>query len=78
MEVAQCYGRGQVGHKSKALKARQQGNSPEMIAYADKANERLRRKYYRMVLSQGKKANVAKTTIARELACFIWGTESLR
>lgn len=25
-----------------------------------------------MVLSKGKKANVAKTAIARELACFIW------
>ena len=44
-----------------------------MIAYADKANERLRRKYYRMVLKCGKKANVAKTAVARELACFIWG-----
>lgn len=73
VEAAQCYGRGQVGHKSKALKARQQGNLPEVIAYADKANERLRRKYYKMVLSQGKKANVAKTAIARELACFMWG-----
>ncbi len=26
-----------------------------------------------MVLSQGKKANVAKTAVARELACFMWG-----
>ena len=41
--------------------------------YADKANERLRRKYYRLTLKRGKKANVAKTAIARELACFIWG-----
>lgn len=72
VEVAQCYGREQIGHKSKALKARQQGNSPEVIAYADKANERLRRKYYKMVLSQDKKANVAKTAVARELACFMW------
>ena len=31
------------------------------------------RKYYRLVLKQGKKANVAKAAIARELACFIWG-----
>ena len=73
VEAAQSYGRGQAGHKSKALKARQQGNPPEVIAYADKANERLRRKYYKMVLSQGKKANVAKTAVARELACFMWG-----
>lgn len=73
VEAAQCFGRGQIGHKSKALAARQSGNSPTAIAYADKANERLRRKYYRMVLKNGKKSNVAKTAVARELACFIWG-----
>ena len=42
------------------------------MQYADRANERLRRKYYRMTL-RGKKYNVAKTAIARELACFVWG-----
>lgn len=73
VEAAQSYTRGQIGHKSVALKARQYGNPTEVITYADKANERLKRKYYRMVLSQGKKSNVAKTAIARELACFIWG-----
>ena len=50
VEAAQSYSRGQIGFKSKTLKARQNGNAPEVIAYADKANERLRRKYYRMVL----------------------------
>ena len=44
-ETAQSYARGHVGYKSKELKARQAGNSPEIIAYADKANERLRRRY---------------------------------
>lgn len=73
IEAAQSYTRGQIGYKSKALKMRQNGNPTNIITYADKANERLRRKYYRMVLSQGKKANVAKTVVARELACFIWG-----
>lgn len=72
-ETAQSYARGQVGYKSKELKARQAGNSPEIIAYADKANERLRRRYYKMVLGKNKKHNVAKTAIARELACFMWG-----
>ena len=72
-EASQCYSRGQIGFKSKALKLRQSGNAPEVIAYADKANERLRRRYYKMVLGKGKKANVAKTAIARELACFMWG-----
>jgi transposase len=72
-EAAQCYGRGQIGFKSKELKSRQSGNLPEVIAYADKANERLRRRYYKMVLGKCKKHNVAKTAIARELACFMWG-----
>jgi transposase len=73
VEAAQSYTRGQVGFKSKALKARQQGNDPAVIAYADKANERLRRRYYRLVLKSNKKTNVAKTAIARELTCFMWG-----
>ena len=72
IEAAQSYGRGKIGYKSVALKARQQGNSPHVIAYADKANERLRRKYYSMIF-RGKRANVAKTAVARELACFLWG-----
>ena len=72
-EAAQCYARGQIGYKSKALKSRQSGNPLQVIAYADKANERLRRRYYKMVLAKGKKHNVAKTAIARELACFMWG-----
>ena len=72
-EAAQCYTRGHIGFKSKELKARQVGNTPQVIAYADKANERLRRRYYKMVLGNNKKANVAKTAIARELACFMWG-----
>jgi len=72
-EAAQCYGRGTVGYKSQALKARQAGNTPQVIAYADKANERLRRRFYKMILAKGKKHNVAKTAITRELACFMWG-----
>lgn len=40
------------------------GNKAEVIAYADKANMRLRSRYY--------KRNVAVAAIARELACFIW------
>ncbi len=72
IEASKGICKGAVGHKSKDLKARQDGNPPEVIAYADKANERLRRKYYRMI-RQGKKKNVAVTAVARELACFIWG-----
>ena len=73
IEAAQCYSRGVPATKSKDLKSRQKGALPEVIAYADKASIRLRRKYIRMELVNKKKANVAKTAVARELACFIWG-----
>lgn len=72
VEAAQCICRGQVGAKSKRLKAKQIGNDSNVLAYADRANERLRRKYYRMVF-RGKHRNDAVAAVARELACFIWG-----
>jgi len=73
VESAQAYTRGAIGHKSKDLKRRQNGNTPQVIAYADKANERLRRKFYKMTLRNNTHRNVAATAIARELACFMWG-----
>ena len=71
VEAAQCFSRGSVGQKSAALKARQEGNNSAVIQYADRANERLRRKYIRITMRSS--SNIAKTAIARELACFIWG-----
>ena len=73
VESAQSYTRGKIGYKSRVLRSRQAGNSPQVINYADRANERLRRRYYQMVLKDGKKYNIAKIAVARELACFIWG-----
>lgn len=64
--------KGAVGHKSKDLRKRQNGNRADVIAYADKANTRLRSRYYKLI-RHGKKRNVAVAAIARELACFIWG-----
>lgn len=72
IEAAKGICKGAVGHKSKELRSRQRGQSAEVITYADKANTRLRSKYYRMI-RHGKKKNVAVAAIARELACFIWG-----
>ena len=46
---------------------------PEVVAYADIANVRLRRRYYRMTLKNGAMRNVAIVALARELACVIWG-----
>lgn len=72
IESAQGICKGAIGHKSKDLKARQYGNSAAVIAYADKANIRLRSRYYKFI-RHGKKKSVAVTAVARELACFIWG-----
>jgi len=58
--------------KSKKLKARQSGQPSEIIAYADRAAERMKRKFAHL-LYLGKPRNKALTAIARELACFIWG-----
>lgn len=72
IEAAQAYTRGRIGYVSRELRARQVLCSSDTVAYANKANERLRRKYHKMI-AKGKKYNVAKTAIARELACFVWG-----
>lgn len=71
-EASQAFAKGTVGYKSKDLKSRQEKCSSEIVNYADKANIRLKKKYYKMI-QRGKKANVAKVAVARELACFVWG-----
>lgn len=72
IEAATGICKGQVGHKSKALCARQAGNPAEVIAYADRGNIRMRSKYKRMIRRE-KKRNVAVAAIARELACYVLG-----
>ena len=72
VEDAQCYSQGAIGKKSSKLKARQKGCDAEVIAYADKASTRLRRRYIALSF-KNKSKNVTKTAVARELACFIWG-----
>lgn len=72
IEAAKGISRGVIGYKSKALRARQNSNPAEVIAYADKANLRLRSRYYRFI-RHGKNKNVATAAVARELACFVWG-----
>ena len=76
IEAAKSICKGIIGHKSKELRSRQNGQPAEIIAYADKANIRLRSKYYRMI-RHGKKKNVAVAAVARELACFVWGMMTL-
>lgn len=71
VEAAQSYTRGNIGHKSIALKQRQQGCPAEVIAYADKANERLRRRFYKMTLNKGINRNVATTVIERTCMFYV-------
>ena len=49
IEAAGGICKGMVGHKSKELKARQKGNTDNVIKYADKANIRLRSRYYKLI-----------------------------
>ena len=72
VECSQSFSRA-ISGKSATLKKRQEGNTAEVIAYADKANERLRKRYLILVLRNRKPHNKAVTAVARELACFIWG-----
>lgn len=72
IEAARGICKGAIGHKSRELRARQSGNTAEVIAYADRANTRLRSRYYKLI-RHGKKKNVAVAAVARELACFVWG-----
>jgi len=60
------------GHKSKRILLRQEGASPEVINYADKAASRIRMKMYHLE-RRGLHCNKAAAAGARELACFAWG-----
>jgi len=53
------------------LKRRQEGQLPSVQAISWKAQNRLHKKYFRL-LSKGKVAGKAVTAVARELAGFIW------
>lgn len=73
IEAAQAMGRSQIcGKKSLRLQARQKDMNPLVIAYADKAAQRIKRRRNSMMF-RGMNANKATTAAAREMACFIWG-----
>lgn len=63
--------------KSKRLKARQKGQNVDIIAYADKAGKRLKKKYDDL-MKRNVPHNKAIVAVARELACFVWGMETGR
>jgi hypothetical protein len=73
IEAAQAMSRSQIcGKKSLRLLARQKDMNPLVIAYADRATERIKRRRSSMIF-RGVNCNKATTAAAREMACFIWG-----
>lgn len=56
---------------SRHLAGRRRGCPPSVLALAQKAQDRLHRRYYRMN-GRGKPLQIAITAIARELAGFLW------
>ena len=53
------------------MRRRREGQPPEIVALADVAQQRLHRRYWRLV-QRGKPTTVAATAVARELTGFVW------
>lgn len=62
-------------HVGSALRRRREGQSPKLIALADRAMLRLHRRYYSMTL-RGVSPQKAVVAMARELTGFIWAALS--
>lgn len=72
VESSQVFSRGSIYIKTKNLKAKQRGQEQDIIDYCDKANAYMGKKYHRLC-AKGKNTNIAKTAVARNMACFVWG-----
>ena len=58
--------------KSRALKERQQHQDIAVVSYADKANNRLTRKFSKMTY-HNKSTKTTVVAVAREMSGFVWG-----
>jgi transposase len=58
--------------KGQALKRRQEGQSPHVIALSWKAQQRLHRTWRRLDGERGKRRTIVAVAVARELAGFCW------
>ena len=56
----------------KAIKKRRNGQPEAVVSIAERADQRLNRKFRRMVDRYNKKPAIAAVSVARELAGFIW------
>ena len=72
IESCQIIVKGHIGKKTDRILTKQAGQDIRVIAYCDRAVERLMKRYQHL-LFRGVVKNKAITAIARELACFVWG-----
>jgi len=61
-----------------AIKKRRQGQPEAVVSIAERADQRLNRKFRRMVDRYNKKPVIAAVAVARELAGFIWAIGQLQ
>jgi len=59
------------GLKTRGLQSRRRGQPGWVISIADKAQQRLHRRYWRIV-ERGKNPNIATVAVARELVGYLW------
>lgn len=62
----------------RALRQRRQGQPAAVVALADRAQQRLHRRFHRLLLGRGKPAQQVVVAVARELAGFVWAALSLQ
>ncbi len=74
VEAACCYRYRNVA--GAALIQRRKGCPPEVIRIAKRAQDRLHRKFWRMI-KRNKPSQVTAVAVARELAGFIWSIGQL-
>ena len=63
--------------KGQALKRRQEGQPPPVIAIAWKAQQRLHRTWRRLDTERGKRRTIVAVAVARELAGFCWAIATI-
>jgi len=62
----------------KAIQKRRKGQPEAVVAIAEREDQRLNRKFRRMVDRYNKKPVIAAVAVARELAGFIWAIGQLQ
>jgi hypothetical protein len=59
-------------HVGAVLRKRREGQPAAIVSLADRAQQRLHRRFMRLLLARGKPSQQAVIAVARELAGFVW------